>query len=376
MLTRNNNNLATPYFQYFPEEVEKNIQRFNKFVDNGIDVFYAVKANNYATMIQRFVESGYGFDVASKEEIGFLMEQGARAERLCFSAPTKLVADLACASSLGIQYYAFDSEDEVEKILQHTADPLLFARIATQNEDADYDLSDIFGMSEEYFCSLLGKIKQEQWPLYGLTFHVGSQNRSISSWYAALDKMERLVRICKQYGIHIECINIGGGIPAQNHPQIKPAEYYIDRIVARLQRCKQRTGITKFIVEPGRALVANTMNLMAQVVNIKPYKNPPVLVLDVSVYLGLIEALEGFDLNVEVPDKDQRTGKKKIFKVTGLSCSGTDVIQPRCLLPADIQVGDKVVIPDAGAYTFICENFHMRKFPKVVNTEVAVQLQT
>lgn len=374
MLTTNNH-LQTPYFQYFPEEVAKNIHLFNKFVENGVEVCYAVKANNYPPIIRQFVEQGYGFDVASKEEIDFMLQHGAQPEKLCFSAPTKLVADLECASSLGIRYYAFDSEAEVDKIFRYTDDPLLFARIAVDSDEADYDLSDIFGMSEEYYCSLLDKARRNRWPLYGLTFHVGSQNHSISAWYKALDKMERLVEISREYGIQIECINIGGGIPQRNHPKVKPVEYYIDRIIARLKLCTKRTGITKFIVEPGRALVANTMNLTAQVVNIKPYKSPPILVLDVSVYLGLIEALEGFDINVQVPDEHLRTGKKKIFKVTGLSCSGTDIIQPRCLLPADIKIGDTVVLPDMGAYTIVCENFHMRGFPRVVNTEELLPAQ-
>lgn len=358
--------METPSYHYLPKETEKNIKLFNTFLENDIEIFYAIKASNYAPLIRRFLQNRYGFDVASKEEIEYLVNMGASTENMCFSAPTKLIEDIQFASKKGVRYYAFDSEEEVKKILKYAKNPLLFARIATKNRDADFDLSDIFGMTEAYYTELLQQAKRDRWPLYGLTFHVGSQNKSIFSWYKAMDQMERLISLTREADIQIECINLGGGIPTKNKSSIKPTEYYIDSIIRQVKNLKKRTNVKRFIVEPGRALSANTMYLLTKVVNIKPYKNPPVLVTDVSVFNGLIEVLENFEFYVQKHKSKIPSTENKIFKISGISCAGSDVIQKRCLLPSNTKVGDLLVVPYTGAYTFICENFHMRKFPKIV----------
>lgn len=366
METVRTNNKITPSFHYLPEETEKNIKLFNSFLDNDVDIFYAIKANNYAPLVRRLIQSGYGFDIASKEELAFVLHLGASPEKICFSAPTKLVEDLKYASKKGVKYYAFDSEEEIKKIIKYTKNPLLFARIATKNQDATFNLSDKFGMTETYYNYIVKKAKSKKWPIFGLTFHVGSQNRSINSWRNALDHITKLVDITRRSGLNIQCINLGGGIPVQYENGVKSREYYIQSINKQVRTLRKKTGIQKIFVEPGRALAANTMYLLTKVINIKNYKNPPIIITDASVFNGLIEPLEHFEYSVYKFGKLNNRVENKYFKVGGISCDGYDIIKKRCLLPANIKVGDLLVIPHAGAYSFVYENFHMRKFPDIV----------
>jgi len=104
------------------------------------------------------------------------------------------------------------------------------------------------------------------------------------------------------------------------------------------------------------------------VVNIKDYKKPPIIVTDLSVYHRFIEPLEKIEYPLlplklhEHPD-DKKLLKK--FLVSGISCSGSDILKHECLLPEDIKIGDILYSPLAGAYTSVMENFQMKEFPKI-----------
>ncbi len=362
------NKLETPAYLYQAQNTAQNIKTFQPLLDNSIQIFYAIKANNYKPMIQAYIEAGYGFDVASKEELEYALSLGADPKKISFSAPTKLEKDVQYASSVGVEYYAFDTEIELKKILRNTRNPKLIGRMTAKNKDATFNLSDKFGMSESYYTDILKKAKKNKWPIYGLTFHVGSQNKSVLSWRNALYDIERLVVTSKEYGINLKCINMGGGIPVRYENGVKSVEYYIDKIIKFTHYVKSRTGVSEFIIEPGRALSANTMVLAAKVVNIKSYKSPQIVVTDLSVFNGLIEPLEHFEYPVYkyCTTKECENSPKKYYKIVGISCDGYDIINKKCLLPINLKEGDYLIIPNAGAYSFVYENFHMRKFPKII----------
>jgi ornithine decarboxylase len=361
---------VTPYYVYHPEELERNIDEFKVLEDSRIQIMYAVKANNHKPLIERMVKEGYGFDVASKEELLFVNSLGADISKISFSSPTKLEEDLKIASKLGVLNYAFDSEQEIEKIMKYVERPRLFARMSVYNDESMHELSGIFGMSKEYFGYIMEQASKNDWSVEGISFHVGSQNLSISSWEKALKYMKELIDVAKDFDISISSLNIGGGIPVAYDNSAEPLGYYIKGIVKQLDQFKSDTGIKNMIIEPGRAMCANTMSVFTKIINIKDYKNPPIVVTELSVYHGFIEPLEKLEYPVHHYESYLNPGIKKeqkIFKVSGISCAGTDIIKNQCSLPVDVKIGDLLVIPLAGAYTFVFEKFQMKDFPEIYN---------
>ncbi|KUK77674.1 MAG: Ornithine decarboxylase [candidate division WS6 bacterium 34_10] len=358
----------TPIYQYKQKTCDRNIKEFNTFLKNKIDVYYAIKANNYEPLVKSMIEANYGFDVASIEEIEYVLSLGADPSKISFSAPTKLVRDIKQAAKYGIKQFAFDSIIEIDKIMKNVKDPILIARITANNSDAAFNLSVKFGITPEHYPEILEKVYKDKIPLKGVTFHVGSQNTSVTSWRSALRGAQDFINLAQEYGINISLLNIGGGIPVQYNGYVRHSKYYINKILQYIERFRERNrNIEKIIIEPGRALSANTTDLLVKVVNIKEYKNPPLLITDLSVFNGLIEPLEGFEYDIEALDDHKPRQKLKYYKVAGLSCDGCDIIKKKCLLPKSIKVGDYLRIKQAGAYTFVYKNFHMREFPKIVN---------
>jgi len=306
--------LKTPQFLYFESQTKKNIKDFRKFGKNDIDILYAVKANNYSELVSSFVKEGYGFEVASVEELKFLLKQGADVRKISFSAPSKMVADLKYASEKGVRYYAFDSEIEVEKIMRYVKNPILVARVSTPSKESVFDLSSKFGLDDKYYGHILKKAKENNWPLKGLSFHVGSQNNALGAWKKSFKKMEEFIAMSESFGIKIEYLNLGGGIPSRYNGKTRPVDYYIQGICDLVKDFRKKHPLKKFFVEPGRALSANTTVLLTEVIDIKPYKAPPIVIVDTSVFNGIIEPLEHFEYPIVSLDEIYKIGGWKSKK--------------------------------------------------------------
>ena len=291
-------------------------------------------------MVKAFISSDFGFDVASIEELEYVLSLGADPNKISFSAPTKLAEDIRKARKYGVRMYAFDSEIEILKILKNAKKPQLIGRIAAYNEDAAFNLSIKFGMDLNYSKKILRKAQIHKWPITGVTFHVGSQNSSIISWGKALRGAQLFIYEANKHDIEITTLNIGGGIPAKYSNNIKDSTYYIDKIGGLVSSFRNKNrGINKVIIEPGRALSANTTKLVTRVVNIKQYKKPPLIVLNTSVFNGIIEPLEHFEYEIKALKNGKSREKLKYYKVAGISCDGCDIIKKRCLLPRNLEVG-------------------------------------
>ena len=70
------------------------------------------------------------------------------------------------------------------------------------------------------------------------------------------------------------------------------------------------------------------------------------LYLDVGVFNGLMESIGGIHYEM-IPERD---GPMRKWVIAGPSCDSFDVIAEEVDLP-DMDIGDKIYIPAAGAYT-------------------------
>ncbi len=117
------------------------------------DVFYAVKANPSAWVVQTLWDSGVrAFDVASIPEIE-LVRSVAPEARLAYMHPVKSRAAIRRAyHEFGVRTFALDTHEELAKILHETGDARdlnLIVRMAVQTEGAEYTLGGKFGVSAE-----------------------------------------------------------------------------------------------------------------------------------------------------------------------------------------------------------------------------------
>ncbi|MCB2527112.1 ornithine decarboxylase, partial [Listeria monocytogenes] len=80
---------------------------------------------------------------------------------------------------------------------------------------AAWPLSRKFGCQTDMAMDLLILARQLGLEPYGISFHVGSQQRDISVWDAAIAKVKVIFeRLKEEDGIVLKMINMGGGFPA------------------------------------------------------------------------------------------------------------------------------------------------------------------
>jgi ornithine decarboxylase len=95
---------------------------------------------------------------------------------------------------------------------------------------AEWPLSRKFGCSIDMAIDILKYAKNNNLIPYGVSFHVGSQQRNEYAWYFALLEVQTLFEKLKIYNINLSMINLGGGLPINYKELANSTEFYLSKI--------------------------------------------------------------------------------------------------------------------------------------------------
>ena len=251
------------------EVVRDNYAKFARALPNT-RVFYAVKANPEPAVLKLLADLGSCFDTASVVEIGLALEAGATPDRISFGNTIKKERDIVRALELGVRLFAVDCEAEVEKIGRAKAatgaeDVRVFCRILCDGAGAEWPLSRKFGCVPDMAIEVLEHAHRVGLEAYGVSFHVGSQQRNTEAWDGALASASAIFRACAERGIHLSMVNLGGGFPTKYLRSIPAVEAYGQSIFQALSR-HFGNRLPETIIEPGRGMVGNAGVIESEVV--------------------------------------------------------------------------------------------------------------
>ncbi len=320
----------------------------------GCRVYYAVKANPAPEILRALANCGSCFDVASHEEIVGALAIGLAPGRLSFGHTVKKASAIAGARAAGLDLLAVDSAGELQKIADQAPGARVTVRIQTNGCGADWPLSRKFGCDPAMAFDLLLEARALGLIPYGVTFHVGSQQTDPSRWDDPIALAARLFERARMEGIRLHMLNLGGGFPAQYRGFVPPIEVYGAAIARSLGRHFERDR-PDVVVEPGRHLVADAGTIQTEVVLVarKSYGDDTRWVyLDCGKFGGLAETMdEAIKYRLRTPG---RCGRRTRVVLAGPTCDSADILYERCpyYLPENLQVGDRVHVLSAGAYTF------------------------
>jgi ornithine decarboxylase len=187
-----------------------------------------------------------------------------------------------------------------------------------------------------------------------VSFHVGSQQKNTGAWDAALGQASRVFRECAERGIQLSMVNLGGGFPTKYLKRIPAVESYGDAIFRGLTK-HFGNRIPETIIEPGRGMVGNAGVIEAEVVLVsrKSKREEEVrwVYLDIGKFGGLAETM---DESIRYPIRtDHDEDRMAPCVLAGPTCDSADVLYEKepYMLPVSLEIGDKVLIEGAGAYT-------------------------
>ncbi len=313
------------------------------------------------------------FDTASVVEIQLALDAGATPERISFGNTIKKERDIVRALELGVRLYAVDCEVEVEKIARaavaagvEASDVKVFCRILCDGAGAEWPLSRKFGCVPEMAVDVLEHAYRQGLEAYGVSFHVGSQQRNTEAWDQALGSASAIFRECAHRGIHLSMVNLGGGFPTKYLKTVPMVEAYGESIFRALSK-HFGNRIPETIIEPGRGMVGNAGVIETEVVLISKKSQDEDEVrwvyLDIGKFGGLAETM---DESIRYPIRSERDHDRKVPCVlAGPTCDSADVLYEKepYPLPVSLEIGDKVLIEGTGAYTTTYSAVAFNGFP-------------
>lgn len=353
---------ATPCLVVDLDQVARNYRRYAAILP-GSPLFYAIKANPAPEILDLLAQLGSGFDAASLTEVRQALAAGAKAETISFGSTIKRASEIAASHALGVKLFAFDCLPELEKIAAHAPKADVFCRVLVSNDGAEWPLSRKFGCEAEEAVILLKRARDLNLNPVGVSFHVGSQQRNPAQWDSALSVMAKIFADLRSDGIELELINLGGGFPTRYRRDIPSPEAYGDAIFSSLSKYFGN-HIPKTALEPGRALVGDAGVIQSEVILVSKRmgEDRRWVYLDVGKFHGLTETM---DEAIQYDISSDRTGPLESVVIAGPTCDSADVLYEKAdyKLPADLALGDKVLIHATGAYTTTYSSVGFNGFP-------------
>jgi ornithine decarboxylase len=316
-------------------------------------IFYAVKANPAAPILDRLTILGSSFDTASRGEIEMCLAAGATPERISFGNTIKKQTDIAFAYEQGVRLFAFDSEAELAKLAKAAPGSKVFCRILVECEGAEWPLSRKFGCAPEMATELLAEARALGLEPYGVSFHVGSQQTDLGQWDSAVSRAAQMFSVLAERDIALKMINIGGGFPAHYRNGVEPIEAYAAAVMAAITK-HFGNDLPEIIVEPGRSMVGDAGVIQSEVVLISRKEADDEkrwVYLDVGKFNGLAETMdEAIKYVIRTPHDGTASGP---VVLAGPTCDSADILYEKTeyRMPLDLAIGDKVEVLATGAYT-------------------------
>ena len=325
---------------------------------------YAVKCNPSPEVVRLLAGLGADFEVASYGELQMLRDLGIDPANVLYSNTVKPAAHIAAAAEAGLWRFAFDSESELHKIARHAPGSAVYVRLRVDDSASHFPLSRKFGADAPVARALLLLARDIGLRPYGVTFHVGSQCGTPTAWRQGIAAAGRLMGRLETDGVRLHMLDLGGGLPASYRDRVPGVGDFATAIRAALgDLLPYRPPLV--VAEPGRHLVAESAVMIATVLGREIRGGEDWLHLDVGAYHGLMETqqtVEEWPYPLWSSRWDHATAPRIPFTVTGPTCDSSDTMFYGTLLPATLDVDDRIYIGSAGAYTLSYAS-HFNGFP-------------
>ncbi|WP_433065905.1 type III PLP-dependent enzyme [Dactylosporangium sp. CS-033363] len=343
---------ATPFLAVDLSTVAARYTAFTAAIP-GVNTFYAMKCNSAEDILGTLAALGSSFEVASIGELRMLQEIGVDPAEVLYSNPIKPPQAIVEARKAGLWRFSFDSEGELHKLAQYAPGAAVYIRLRVDDSTSLFPLSRKFGAEAHEARALMLLARELGLRPYGVTFHVGSQCATTNAWRQAIAAVGRLMAALEEDGVHLEMLDMGGGFPSRYVERVPPLDQIAGTINAALEELlPYRPAL--LAAEPGRHLVAESAVMVTTVLGREVRAGENWLYVDVGAYNGMMETQQTVQ-QWRFPLWTSRTDHALVphlpFTVTGPSCDSSDTMFYGVNLPATVEVGDRLYIGSAGAYT-------------------------
>jgi diaminopimelate decarboxylase len=387
---------GTPLYLYDLALIESRFALLNNSLPQNFRLHYALKANSNLTLSHLLARQGAAAEVSSLGELIAALKSGYRAEEIVFTGPGKTRHELTEALNYHIGFVVVESANEARRLNQIAVEqgkqqPILLrinpqfrtlnscdagcvidakasraenphANLAanplangTENHDVLKPIAmngqgaSKFGVDEALAADELLQIQSlSHVRLRGI--HVFTESnvldyrQLIEAWQNTVAIAHRL----RAQGFCIEVIDFGGGIGVPYNSV--DAAFDVPAFGAALQALFSHEPF-HFILEMGRYLVCEAGMYLTEVLDIKESQGKRFAILNGGIHhLYRTPAMQNASKFLCVLGKE--SSDTLPTTIAGQLPTPIDVVVRDAPLPIDLQIGDRLVIRNCGAYGF------------------------
>ena len=347
---------GTPLYIYSKATLERHWHAFDKaFGEHPHLVCYAVKSNPNIAILNVMAKLGSGFDIVSQGELERVLAAGGDPAKVVFSGVAKSEPEITRALEVGIRCFNVESEAELLRINEVAGRLGKIAPISLRvNPDVDAHTHPYIstGLKENKFGVSVEQAREvyklaatlPNIEIVGMDCHIGSQLTELQPFLDAVDRLIVLMEQLKQDGIALKHLDLGGGLGVTYTDETPPhPTEYAKALWEKLNAFSE----LEIIVEPGRAITANSGILVTKVEYLKSNESRNFAIVDAGMNDMIRPALYQAYMNILEIDRTLAR-EEKIYDVVGPICETSDFLGKQRKLA--IAQGDYLAQRSAGAY--------------------------
>jgi diaminopimelate decarboxylase len=379
--------VGTPAYIYSRAAIEQAYRRLDRaFGKFPHALCYSLKANSNLSVLRILARLGSGFDVVSGGELDRLRRLGVAGHRIVFSGVGKTRAEIREAirypgkgARRGILLFNVESEAELDVLLSEASrhvkaggdHPSVAIRVNPDVLAGGHPHISTgyhhhkFGMDWQEARRLYLAHRSSPWIAWrGISAHIGSQILTAAPYRRALARVASYVRELSRNGIHLDFLDIGGGLGIR---------YTNEKILGHAAYAQSLLSIVKplgcrLLLEPGRTLVGPAGVLLTRVLYVKKNGGKTFVVVDAAMNDLIRPVLYNATHAITPATRSAvKSSQPTPVNVVGPICESGDFLARDYPLPP-VQSGDLLVVWAAGAYASVqSSNYNARpRAPEVL----------
>lgn len=357
---------GTPCYVYSRATLERHYHAFDDaFGEQPHLICYSVKANSNIAILNVLARLGSGFDIVSVGELERVIAAGGDPQKVVFSGVGKRVDEMQRALEVGIRCFNVESIGELERLNDVAKSMDKIANISIRvNPDVDAKTHPYIstGLKENKFgidINIVEGVYQQAAAMKninvtGIDCHIGSQLTDVTPFMDALDRLLALADRLKSQGIAIHHLDLGGGLGVRYKDENPPLPSDYTAQLFTNEKLKEY----EILIEPGRAIAANTAVLLTAVEYLKHGDEKNFAIVDAAmndlIRPSLYQAWQAI-----IPVVENKKGDARTYDIVGPICETGDFLGKDREL--NLEQGDLLAIRSVGAYGFtMASNYNTR----------------
>jgi ornithine decarboxylase len=349
-----------PYFEISKKVV---LEKYHELENLADVISYSSKTNPLVTEILE-INTDCMFSVHFINELKNIKDKS----RIMFLAQAWTAEVIKSLLDQGITWFIIDNESDLDIFIdflkENDVKINLLLRLKLKENTIRTEKHFVFGMYSEIVNKRIKELSEnkdvrEKIVHLGVHFHRKTQN--LAEWNLVYELENNLTEETINC---INIVNIGGGIPSEYaNTNIK----VLDSIKKKIIELKVFLNAhhVKMVVEPGRAISAPAARLITEIIGI--YENN--VIVNASVYNTDLDALI-VPVKLKVKDEYTKERAEKDKSIVAYTIKGTtpcsmDLFRYRVYLKP-LNVGDRIIFLNAGAYNFASDFCDLEKLEIVV----------